>query len=61
MYNGGSNRKIFLREHWKLSWDFQGELLGELHHKLPWICGVMEALGAINHSVMKQKESEGEW
>ena len=33
--------ETFLREHLKLSWDFQGELLGELYNRLPQICGVM--------------------
>ena len=36
------DEKIFFGEHWKLSWDFQGELLGEPHDRLLWICGVME-------------------
>ena len=34
LYFTGLYRKIFPREHWKLSWDFQGELLGELY-RLP--------------------------
>ena len=34
--------EFFIREHCKLSWDFQGELLGEPHNRLTWICGVME-------------------
>ena len=37
----GLHVKIFLREHWKRSWDFQGELLGEPYNRLPRICGVM--------------------
>ena len=47
-YNGGNVQvtqvswEIFLREHWKLSWDIQGKLLGEPHNRFPWFCVVME-------------------
>ena len=42
--------KIFFRVHWKLSWDFQGELLQELYNRLP---GSVELCrGVINHSAI---------
>ena len=44
--------------HWKLFWDFQGDLLGERLNKLPWFCGVMEGSNkSLSYEAVKESDS----